>query len=215
MKENTIHNKQQFIKLVYEGLRQIKGRITGNHEHLNCGQTMNHCLFNFQEYLNDLNTWYKSAKVNFTEEQQEALISFEMKKKIQILNELVDSMYEEQSKSYGGLDDFISAWKKYEKASQIRYEIKYQNELVGNLEWITNAYEDALKKGNQLKTELDDLHTFFDKKLKTSEDAAYQKVKKEFDYYVEEPLEVMEDAQKDFRQNYDSILKLQGDFSNH
>jgi len=201
--------KERFVQLVDQYFERIKGRVTANGQHLNCGQNLDHCLYNFSEFVKDLKAWYATAKEDLSISQKKLAATFDLDNKLQAATDLIDKTYEQQGKAYGGMDDFINEWKKYENTSGHSRFIKWQIELAKTLAYLTETYEITLKQSNQLKNDLEVLLTFFDKKLKVGKDKAYKKVKGEFDYYILQPISLLEDTHQAFKDSLDNIQWLQ------
>lgn len=204
--------KERFVQLIEQYFERIKGRVTEDYEHLSCGQNFDHCLFNFSEFINKLKAWYATAQTDLSASQKKTAVTFKLENKVQSAIDLIDKLYEQRSRAYGGMDDFISEWKKYQNTSGHHRFIKYQTELTKVLAYLTETYETTLKQSNQLKNDLETILTFFDKKLKVGKDKAYKKVKNNFIYYVLEPIELLEDTHQAFKSSLDNIQWLQKRF---
>ena len=201
--------KERFVQLVDHYFERIKGRITSDSQHLNCGQNLDHSFYNFSEFIKSLQAWYNETKENLTAAQKKNVATFELEKKLQAASELLDKTCGQQGKAYGGMDDFTNEWKKYENTSGHKRFIKWQKELADSLAYLTKTYATTLKQSNQLKNDLQAILTFLDKKLKVGKDKAYKKVKGEFGYYILEPIELLEDTHQAFKDSLDNIQWLQ------
>lgn len=205
--------KERFVSLIENYFRRIKGRITGSGEHLNCAQNFDHCLYNYREYLKDLTQAITEfGQEGLTPAQKKAAKEFELDEKLIAAEKLIEAMYEEKSKSYGGMDDFIAGWKKYEKTDRHKYLIKQQIELAAELEYLTGAYAETLKLSNQLKNGMAEIMTFTEKKWKTGKDKKYKEVKKEFDYYISQPILLLERTHTAFAESLENIAWMQKRF---